>query len=70
MPSYRLSERVLRDLEDIWSFIAEKNEAAADSFIDRIIQTFELLGNNPYAGRSREDLRPGYRSFPVGLKKH
>jgi toxin ParE1/3/4 len=25
-----------------------------------------LLGQYPFAGRSREDLRAGYRSFPVG----
>lgn len=42
------------------------NESAADRFIDLITQRFQLVGENPYAGRSRDELRPGYRSFPVG----
>ena len=24
------------------------------------------MGKNPFAGRSRDEIRPGYRSFPVG----
>jgi toxin ParE1/3/4 len=47
-------------------YIANDNESAADRFIDLITQRFKLLGENPYAGRSRDELRPGYRSFPVG----
>ena len=64
--TYRLSGRARRDLVQIWRYIANDNEPAADRFIDLITQRFELLGENPYAGRSRDELRPGYRSFPVG----
>ncbi len=46
--------------------IAEDNESAADRFIDLLTHHFELLGKNPYLGRSRDDVRTGYRSFPVG----
>jgi toxin ParE1/3/4 len=50
---------------NIWQHIAEDNEQAADRFIDVLARYFALLGDNPRAGRSRDDLRRGYRSFPV-----
>lgn len=66
MPTYRLSQRARRDLVEIWNYIAEDNEAAADRFIDLLVTSFRLLGQNPRLGRSREDLHHGYRSFVVG----
>jgi toxin ParE1/3/4 len=64
--TYRLSVRARRDLIEIWRYIASDNESAADRFIDFITQRFKILGETPYAGISRDELRPGYRSFPVG----
>ena len=66
MASYRLTRRARRDMLKIWEHIAEDSERAADRFIDLLIHHFELLGDNPRAGRRRDDLRHGYRSFPVG----
>jgi toxin ParE1/3/4 len=64
--AYRLTRRARRDILMIWSSIAESNETAADRFVDALTRRFRLLGENPYAGRTRDELRPGYRSFPVG----
>ena len=64
--TYCLSRRARRDILLIWSYIAKDNEQAADRFIDSLIQHFKLLGRNPHIGRRRDDLRAGYRSFPVG----
>ncbi|MBZ5618277.1 MAG: type II toxin-antitoxin system RelE/ParE family toxin [Acidobacteriia bacterium] len=64
--TYRLTRRARRDVLDIWWRIAEDNEPAADRFIDLLTRHFRLLGDNPHVGRRREELRPGYRSFPVG----
>jgi len=64
--TYRISGRARRDLLEIWRYIADDNETAADRFIDLLVQRFQLLGKNHYAGRSRDELRSGYRSFPVG----
>ena len=66
MATYRLTRRARQDVIEIWQRIAEDNEPAADRFIDRLIQHFQLLGDNPRAGRCRDELRLGYRSFPVG----
>jgi toxin ParE1/3/4 len=65
MASYRLTRRARRDVLQIWQPIAEDNEQAADRFIDLLIRYFLLLGDNPRAGRRRDHLRWGYRSFPV-----
>lgn len=55
-----------QDLNDIWSYIAQDNERAADRQIDRFSQTFKLLAESPLMGELREDLRPGLRVFSVG----
>jgi toxin ParE1/3/4 len=34
--------------------------------IEHLTERFYLLSENPYIGRSRDDLRPALRSFPVG----
>lgn len=64
--AYRLSRRARRDLLGIWVHIAEDSVASADRFVDLLTGYFRLLSENPYAGRSRDELRPGYRSLAVG----
>jgi toxin ParE1/3/4 len=64
--AYRLTRRARRDVLSIWNRIAKDNESAADRFIDLLVHHFQILGDVPYAGRQRDELRPGYRSFPVG----
>jgi toxin ParE1/3/4 len=54
------------DLDSIWSYIAVDNVRAADEQIERIGEVFEMLVQNPLAGRERTELQPGLRSFPVG----
>lgn len=64
--TYRLTRRARRDVLDIWRYIAQDNEAAADRFVDLSVRHFQRLGENPRIGRRRDELRSGYRSFPVG----
>jgi len=66
MMTYRLTRRAREDVLNIWRRIAEDNEPAADRFIDLLTHHFRLLGDAPHAGRRRDELRRGYRSFPVG----
>jgi toxin ParE1/3/4 len=54
---YRLTRRARTDVLQIWNYIAEDSEAAADRFVGLLIRHFELLGNNLYAGRARDELR-------------
>ena len=64
--AYRLTRRARREVLGIWQHIAVDNEPAADRFIDLLTRHFRLLGDMPYAGRPRDEIRPGYRSLPVG----
>jgi toxin ParE1/3/4 len=54
------------DLDSIWNFIAEDSVGAADRQVARIGEIFEMLIENPLAGRERPELQPRLRSFPVG----
>jgi toxin ParE1/3/4 len=55
-----------RDLEAIWDYVAERNEPAAERLIATIWETCTLLSRSPLIGRSRDELAPDLRSFPVG----
>lgn len=50
----------------IWLYVAEDSIKAADTLIDRIERAFDMLAEQPLAGRARNDLAPRLRSFPVG----
>jgi toxin ParE1/3/4 len=54
------------DLDSIWNFIAADDIRAAERQIDRIGKVFQMLVENPSAGRERPELRKDLRSFPVG----
>ena len=63
---YRLSALAERDLEEIWSYVAEDaSPATADRLIDAIIDRFELLAEQPRMGRLRPEFGEGVRSFAV-----
>src|SRR5439155_4986142 len=54
------------DIASIWGFIADDSARAEDVMIDRIDSAFDMLAQNPMAGRARNDLALELRSFPVG----
>ena len=58
--------RARLDLVEIWQFIADENEAAADRVLDRIQRLLEMLADNPHAGRARPELAPDLRSIITG----
>ena len=63
---YRLSALAERDLEEIWSYVAEDaSPATADRLIDALIDQFELLAGQPRMGRLRPEFGEGVRSFTV-----
>ncbi len=55
-----------RDLDSIWNYVAFDNEAAADRQLRRFDEVIRLLAATPQMGRSRSELGPQLRSFPVG----
>jgi len=66
--AYRLSPEAETDLEDIafYVFLESGSLDVADRVIQSVVERFDLLDAYPHAGRSRDDLRPGIRGFPVG----
>lgn len=53
------------DLAEIWCFIAEDSEDAADRFLETIQAKAIIVASNPEIGRLRPELAPSIRSFPV-----
>ena len=54
------------DLLDIWVHIASDSPFHADRFLDLLDDKMRLLADAPGMGRSRAELSPGLRGFPVG----
>ena len=66
MSQPRISPRASEDLTEIWSYIADDSLANADSFIDKLYETMQVLSRQPGSGRHREEIAPGIQSFPFG----
>jgi toxin ParE1/3/4 len=64
---WRLRALARDDLAAIWTFTAERwGSAQAERYLGALFDCFDDLAANPRLGRSREELGPGYRSFPQG----
>ena len=62
----RVTQLAADDLEGIWADIGQDSPLNADAFIEKQWESFENLAKFPHSGRDRSNLRPGFRSFPVG----
>jgi len=58
-----ISREAIRDLEEIWEYIAEDSELNADRFIDQIIEKCCELVDLVGVGHRRDDLIPGMLSL-------
>jgi len=54
------------DILDVWDYIAEDSAAAADRWVDKLDETFNLIATQPLMGRARDELAASLRSFPFG----
>ncbi len=53
-------------MEAVWLYSLTKWGAQqADRYVDDLSETFVLLANAPKAGRSCDNIRQGYRRYPV-----
>lgn len=67
MNNYRLTSRAVEDLDAIAEYTIEKwGPDQLERYLQSMIDRFEWLAANPLAGRERDDVHPGYRSFPEG----
>ena len=58
MSTYVLGRGSESDLDEIWEYIARDNVEAADRWIAKLFDAFELLGRSPGIGHMRTDLTP------------
>jgi toxin ParE1/3/4 len=66
MAKYILTEPADTDLDEILSYVAKENIDAALALNDKFTNRFEMLAENPKAGRERKEFRHDARSFPEG----
>jgi toxin ParE1/3/4 len=67
LSSYRLTPRALRDLDQIADYtLAQWGDRKAEIYLNALAKRFEWLANNPHAGRIRDDIGQGYRSYREG----
>jgi toxin ParE1/3/4 len=63
---FRLSKLAEADLDEMWLYVArDRGVEAADRLLDDIMDRIVLLASQPNAGRLRDELAVGLRSFPV-----
>lgn len=71
MSSHRRSVRLLATAQDqiseILLYTEEKwGEEQRNVYLDRLMTAIDRLASSPEAGKKRDDLSEGLRSFPVG----
>lgn len=63
---YRLSPRARDDMEAVWLFSLQAwGLTQADRYIDDLSAAFEFLTGNPKSGAPCDNIRAGYRKYPV-----
>jgi toxin ParE1/3/4 len=66
-PSCHIRRLAENDLEQIWLYsFHEWGLEQADSYIRLMKGRFSWLAKNPLLGKRRDDIKPGYYSFPEG----
>ena len=64
---FRLTPRAAVDLDTIAVYTIETwGLAQMEEYLLSLNTKFEWLAENPLAGRERNDVHPGYRSYPAG----
>ena len=67
MKRYRVTPRALRDLDAIADYsLAAWGERQTLKYLLELEKRFAWLADNPMAGRARDDIGAGYRSYPQG----
>ncbi len=64
MANFILAPSALDDLNDIWLYIAEDNQEAADKFIRSLTSKFSLLAESNRIGTKQDDFMVGMYMFP------
>ncbi|MEI9895940.1 MAG: type II toxin-antitoxin system RelE/ParE family toxin [Chthoniobacter sp.] len=66
MPQILRTRASRSDYDEIWSYIAVRDLAAADRVVDQFDATLKVIASTPHIGRKVDELASGLRSFPLG----
>ena len=62
-----VSPRAQADLDDIWDYTVEQwGVRRAEIYARLIMAAVDAVAADPHVGRACDDVRPGYRKYPVG----
>lgn len=57
MSDYKLTQKAVEDLNNIWEYTCEKwSESQADEYYKILLETFQRIANNPNLGKYYEEL--------------
>lgn len=64
-PSFRVTPRAFEDLKNIGRYtLREWGRRQRDAYLRGLDARFAWLARQPMLGRQRDEIAPGYRSFP------
>jgi toxin ParE1/3/4 len=67
MTEHVLSRRAQADIEQIWNYTAARwDEEQADRYVRILHEGIEAVARDPRRGRPCDNIRVGYRKYPVG----
>lgn len=66
MAKFIITREAEDDIDAILAYIETDNFEASIAFYERLIALFQLLADNPKAGRERPEIKEDIRSFPEG----
>jgi len=57
MAKYRITNKAIKDLEDIWNYTVETwSEKQADLYYEMLIGGFQYIADNPTCGKSYDEI--------------
>ena len=66
MPEYRLAPKAREDMEAVWLYsLKQWGTRQTERYIDDLTEAFGFLAENSKAGTACENIRTGYRKYPV-----
>lgn len=66
MPEYRLTPKAKEDMEAVWLYsLSQWGMAQTSRYIDDLVDAFLFLTETPKAGSACDNIREGYRKYPI-----
>ena len=64
------AEAFRADAAEAWDYVGAESPDRADALIEAVREAIALLAEHPRAGRARDEIGPGVRSFTMPAGRH